>query len=63
MSIEANSPTDREVAAVEAMIAAMPAAAQRRIAVVADILRELLEKDTSGESMIAFTLVLAEVSR
>jgi len=54
---------DDEVAQVQAMIAALPAAGQRRVAVVADILRDLLEKDVSGESMLAFTLVLAEVSK
>jgi hypothetical protein len=51
------------VAEVQAMIAKFPEAGQRRIAVVAEILRDLLERDSSGESMLAFTLVLAEVSQ
>lgn len=53
---------EHDIAQVEAMIAVLPAAAQRRVTVIADILRELLAKDDSGEAMLAFTLVLAEVS-
>lgn len=62
-----NKPTltedEKDIAQVQAMIAVLPAASQRRVAVIADILRELLAKDESGESMLAFTLVLAEVSK
>jgi hypothetical protein len=52
-----------DMAAVQALISEMPAESQRRVAVVAEILRDLLKKDVSGESMLAFTLVLAEVSQ
>jgi hypothetical protein len=52
-----------DLAAVQALISEMPADGQRRVAVVAEILRDLLKKDVSGESMLAFTLVLAEVSQ
>jgi hypothetical protein len=54
---------EKDIAQVQAIIAALPAASRRRVAVIADILRELLAKDDSGESMLAFTLVLAEVSK
>jgi len=51
-----------EVAEIRAMIRLLPKDAQRRIEVTAQILRDLLAKDASGESMLAFTLILAEVS-
>lgn len=51
-----------EVAEVQRLIATLTPDAQTRVGVVADILRDLLKKDTTGESMLAFTLVLAEVS-
>jgi hypothetical protein len=57
------NPQSIEAQAVQALIAELPTAAQKRVAIVADILRDLLEKDVSGESMLAFTLVLAEVSQ
>jgi len=58
-----SSSVNGEAAMVEALISALTPEAQRRVAVVADILRDLLEKDGTGESMLAFTLVLAEVSQ
>lgn len=36
--------------------------AQRRVFITAQILRELLQADPTQESVLAFTLVLAEVS-
>lgn len=44
------------------MISELGPEAQRRVFVVAQILRDLLEADETQESMLAFTLVLAEVS-
>lgn len=44
------------------MIAALPPDCQRRVEVVANILRDLLAADVSGEVELAFTLVLAELA-
>lgn len=52
-----------DIEAVRALISELPIAGQRRVEIVAEILRDLLRKDVSGESMLAFTLVLAEVSQ
>lgn len=44
------------------MISRLEPDARRRVFVVAQILRDLLQADQTEESMLAFTLVLAEVS-
>ena len=56
------SDPDETVAQVIQIIQAKSPEAQRRIAVIAQIMRELLQRDTTDESVLAFTLVLAEIS-
>lgn len=53
---------DDATLSVRAIIQMLDPAAQRRVAMTAEILRDLLQKDETSESMLAFTLVLAEVS-
>lgn len=60
-NIEREPTPAQDIASIEAMIAELAPDAQRRIAVVKNILCDLLTKDTSGESMLAFTLVMAEL--
>lgn len=45
---------------INALIAELPLPSQRRVAVIAQTLRDLINSDTSGEAELAFTLVLAE---
>lgn len=50
-----------EVTATEALIAALPPESQKRVEVIATILRDLLNADEGGEVELAFTLVMAEL--
>lgn len=57
-----SEPSDPEVRAVIAMIEKRSAESRRRIYVIAEILRELINRpaEEGEESELAFTLVLAE---
>ena len=54
---------DDDVIRVMQIIQAQPLEAQLRIAVIAQILRDLLDRDETDESILAFTLVMSEVAR
>lgn len=53
----------KELEQVHQMIAALPHDSRTRVHVTAQILRDLLAADETDESMLAFTLVMAEVSQ
>lgn len=54
---------DEDVIRVTEIIQAQSLDAQLRIAVIAQILRDLLARDTTDESLLAFTLVMSEIAR
>lgn len=51
-----------DIEAAQALINELPPDGQRRVAVVAQILRDLLVADGKHEVELAFTLVMAELS-
>jgi hypothetical protein len=53
---------ETEVQSVLRLIGELPPDAQRRISVVATILRDLLKADDRQEVELAFTLVMAELA-
>lgn len=63
---DASSPripdADEDVRAVMHMIEQQSPQAQMRIAVTAQILRDLLQRDSTDESLLAFTLVMTELA-
>lgn len=60
-----SSPADpnEDVIRVTEIIHAQELDAQLRIAVIAQVLRDLLARDTTDESLLAFTLVMSEIAR
>lgn len=57
-----SSDPNEDVTRVTQIIQAQSPAAQLRIAVTAQILRDLLDRDPSDESLLAFTLVMSEIA-
>lgn len=57
------SDPNEDVIRVVQFIQAQSQEAQLRIAVIAQILRDLLDRDTTDESLLAFTLVMSEIAR
>lgn len=60
--LSADEQARQDVRRVHEMIRALPGPAQRRAKVVAQILRDLLVADQSGETELAFTLIMAELA-
>lgn len=58
-----SSSADEDVVRVTQIIQAQSPQAQLHIAVTAQILRDLLERDATDESLLAFTLVMSEIAR
>lgn len=57
-----DSSSAEDLAWVTGVIAEQSEMAQVRIAITAQILRDLLKRDVTGESLLAFTLVMFEVA-
>lgn len=56
------SPDDPVIRIID-IIRSQSLEAQLRISVIAQILRDLLDRDTTDESVLAFTLVMSEIAQ